>query len=59
MPDYLTEWTTSKVEEEGVKVLAGTRISDALVTNEGKLKLFLDGKTKDTLEVKCATLTVV
>ncbi len=51
-PDYLSQWTTSQVESEGISVLSGTIISDAYVTERGKLKLFLDGKRKDAMEVR-------
>lgn len=45
LPQYLSEWTRERVEEEGVKVLAGSQIKSAEV-HDRQLKLTLiDGRT--------------
>ena len=43
---------------EGVKVLTGTSISDALVTDRGKMRLMLKGGKESSLEVDHVVVAV-
>lgn len=46
LPEYLSEWTTERVKEEGVEVLSESYIKDVEIFNGNQLKLCMqDGKS--------------
>ena len=44
LPEYLSEWTTSKVESEGVKTLPNSSIKSIKKKENGRLELDLTNK---------------
>lgn len=42
LPEYLSEWTTKKAEEEGVRTISSTEVQDYKYKN-GRLSLVLTG----------------
>jgi len=42
LPEYLSEWTTKKVETEGVRTISNTEVQDYKYKN-GRLSLVLTG----------------
>ena len=46
LPEYLSEWTTERVREEGVEVLTESQIKDVEIFNGNQIKLQMqDGKS--------------
>jgi len=54
LPEYLSEWTTSKVESEGVKTLPNSSIKSIKKKENGRLELDLTNKTIETDHVVVA-----
>jgi len=54
LPEYLSEWTTSKVQSEGVTTVPNSRIKNITKNSEGRLLLDLSNKTIETDHVVVA-----
>jgi programmed cell death 8 (apoptosis-inducing factor) len=54
LPEYLSEWTTSKVQSEGVKTLPNSSIKSIKKNENGRLELDLSNKTVETDHVVVA-----
>ena len=44
LPEYLSEWTTSKVQSEGVKTLPNSSVKNIKTNENGRLELDLSTK---------------
>lgn len=52
LPVYLSEWTTKKVENEGVKIYSNTKLVSAGLTEDGKVSIALnDGRKVEASHV--------
>lgn len=54
LPEYLSEWTTSKVQSEGVKTLPNSSIKDIKRKENGRLEVDLTNQTVETDHVVVA-----
>ena len=50
LPEYLSTWTTGKVESTGVSVVPNSYVKGANSTEDGKVKLLLNNGKEVSLE---------